>query len=181
MNFNIGKLYQVKKYYWLLYPSKDIADHAALFSVERTDDLGAAAYFSKHYNCNVSYIKPNDIFCLLAEDVPYIPENSIFTLLEKKDRKFLKILSPNGEMGWIGYQENKDWRKGCIEEVNQRQRSTPPPMPLATPGQRAMPPLILANSLTAMFHIFLQTVFSFCLQKKETIVKWVGSFIQKAN
>ena len=50
MNFNIGKLYQVKKYYWFLYPTKDIA---------------ACNLLEQHA---VSDISPNSIFCLLEKD-----------------------------------------------------------------------------------------------------------------
>ena len=89
---NVGKLYQAKNYYWMLYPSKDVAAHAAnaawsdgrcpstrCFVVE-----AASAYYSKYFNCNVSYISPNSIFCLL-----------------EKDGEFIRILSANGEVGWI--------------------------------------------------------------------------------
>ena len=83
----IGKLYQVKKYYWLLYPTKDIAK-MCLSSLQATHDPAIieneGAYWSKRLNCNVSYIKPNDIFCLLKEEGNY-----------------LKMLTSNGEIGWI--------------------------------------------------------------------------------
>ena len=97
---NIGKLYQTKKYYWLLYPSKDIAPAT---TDARETPFGsipaatAAAYLSKKYNCNVSYISANSIFCLLEQD-----------------KKFLKILTTNGEVGWIYL---VDWYKDDIEEV----------------------------------------------------------------
>jgi len=97
---NIGKLYQVKEYFWLLFPSKEIA--------AAEDDLAAAAtaavadYWSTYFKCNISYISPNSIFCFLEQD-----------------GRFCKILSTNGELGWIIYPKNKDWAKGCIEEVNQ--------------------------------------------------------------
>ena len=84
---NIGKLYQVKKYYWLLYPSKDIAKMCLStlqaswsFTITEND----RAYWSNKFNCNVSYLKPNDIFCLLDQDGQY-----------------LKMLTSNGEIGWI--------------------------------------------------------------------------------
>ena len=97
---NVGKLYQVKKYFWLLYPSKEIADAHVFASLDTTAALAAsttAASYSKKYNCNVSYISPNSIFCFLEQD-----------------GNFMKILSTNGELGWIIYP-----KKGCIEEVNQ--------------------------------------------------------------
>jgi hypothetical protein len=107
---NIGKLYQVKKFYWFLYPSKEIAV-AALdpHLVAVVNAHGAAhpthafaksfsAIYSERFNCNVSYIEPS-IFCLL-----------------EKDGDFIKILSTNGEVGWIYL---TDWCKNDIEEMNQ--------------------------------------------------------------
>ena len=58
----IGKLYQIKKYFWLLYPSEDIdANWDALRPV---DDDGAywSDYFSKKFNCNITYLSLNTIF-----------------------------------------------------------------------------------------------------------------------
>ena len=102
----IGKLYQVKKYFWYLYPSKDIAVAARPATDNPAGELIAVAsvsvayakYWSKELNCNVSYISPNSIFCLL-----------------EKDEKYCKILSTNGELGWIYL---ADWCKDDIEEVN---------------------------------------------------------------
>ena len=112
MNFNVGKLYQVKKLDWLLYPTKDIAaaaaadaDYAAVSLVAANDPTKAAYwldYLSKYFNCNVTYISPNSIFCLI-----------------EKDGNFLKILSTNGELGWMIYRKNEAWAKNTIEQVNQ--------------------------------------------------------------
>jgi len=95
---NIGALYEIKKYSWLFYPTKEIAADAA------TDRCwpGAPAYWSSRLNCKVSFI----------------PENSMFVLLEQ-DGKYCKVLSTNGELGWIFYPENEHWAKGWIEEVKQ--------------------------------------------------------------
>ena len=138
---NVGKLYQVKKLYWLLFPSKDItpwADHIAATAARcalvdavcavggfcrcavggfcrcavvpavvpaaaatTTADFAArtAAYWSKEYNCNVSYVFPNSIFCLL-----------------EKDGIYYKVITANGELGWFYL---SDFYKNYIEEVNQ--------------------------------------------------------------
>ena len=102
---NVGKLYQIKKYIWLLYPSKKIAadvkhavvTHEADLAVLRAEAL--AAHYSEKYNCNVSFISPNSIFVILQQD-----------------EKFIKVLSTNGEIGWFYL---ADWCKNDIEEVNQ--------------------------------------------------------------
>ena len=97
----IGNLFQFKKCFWLLFPSKEIAVAAEAIGVKVVTAAAAeAAYISKHLKCNVSYIEPKSIFCLL-----------------EKDGEFLKILSTNGELGWVVYPENEDLVKGCIKEV----------------------------------------------------------------
>lgn len=90
----IGSLYQVKDGYWLVFSSKEAAAHTALIykffassDVRPVRHLAAnssAVYWNKRYNCNVSYISPNDIFVLLEI-------NGINN----------KVLSCNGEIGWI--------------------------------------------------------------------------------
>ena len=97
----IGALYQTKELYWFLYPLKKIATrcadtHAASFAAADAADV--ADYWSNRLKCNVSYIEPNSIFCLL-----------------EKDGKLIKVLSTNGELGWINF---ADWYKDDIEEVN---------------------------------------------------------------
>ena len=65
--------------------------------------LAFAAQLSERSKSNVTFVTPNDIFILLEED-----------------GKFLKVLAPNGEMGWMKNPENEEWTKGCIEEVAQK-------------------------------------------------------------
>lgn len=98
---NVGKLFQAKKLYWLLYPSKDIApqEHVTTAVHQAATAVSVASGWCKELNCNVSYIEPNSIFCLLEQD-----------------GNFMKILSNNGELGWIIL---ADWCKNYIEEVNQ--------------------------------------------------------------
>ena len=98
---NIGKLYQVKKLCWMLFPSKEIAATATAGRtiVTAAAAARAAAYYSEKYNCNVSYISAKSIFVFL-----------------EKDGEFIKILSANGEVGWIYLAE---LYKNDIEEMNQ--------------------------------------------------------------
>jgi hypothetical protein len=101
---NIGGLYEIKKWYWLLFPSKDIAADARMTAVATAVALAVsyADSWSRELNCNVSFIA----------------QNSMFMLLEKEGI-FCKILSTEGSIGWIIYPENEHWTKNCIEEVNQ--------------------------------------------------------------
>ena len=110
----VGKLYQVKAYYFL-YPSMGSAARATLqragdrrgeyIAFRRSDASAAAgaAYWSKELNGNVTYISENSIFCFLEED-----------------GKFLKVISTNGELGWIIYPQDEEWNKGSIEEVKEQ-------------------------------------------------------------
>ena len=95
----IGKLYQINKYYWFLYPSKEIAATAVAHTFDEGDGAAAAAYLSKRFNCNVSHIEPNSIFVLLDQYGEYY-----------------KVLTTNGELGWIAL---ADWyeRRRYIGEV----------------------------------------------------------------
>ena len=92
---NIGGLYQTKELYWFLYPSLETALGPAALDVLRQPDAHAE-YWSKELDCTVSYIPP-----------------SMFVLLEQNN-DFIKILTTNGELGWIILNR---WCKDDIEEV----------------------------------------------------------------
>jgi hypothetical protein len=84
----VGKLYKTKDLYWILYPSKDIADlvaaDAALARHPAAAAATTAAYWSKRLNNNVSYIAQNSMFMLLEQD-----------------GMLSKVLSTEGMVGWI--------------------------------------------------------------------------------
>ena len=103
----VGKLYQTKRFYWLFFPSKDIAadNIAAADVVIGAPSLAAlsepeanynARYYSEHLKCEISYIDP-----------------SMFVLLEQ-DGILMKLLTTDGSIGWIYASE---WYKKDIEEV----------------------------------------------------------------
>jgi len=96
---NIGSLYTVKKWSWSLFPTKETAAAAALGGMIAPAAWAAdrVAYYSKRFKCNVSYIESNSVFCLL-----------------EKDGIYCKVLTANGEVGWIYL---ADWCKDDIEEV----------------------------------------------------------------
>jgi len=105
----LGKMYQIKKHYWLLFPNKEaIATVASAYGVTSVatspvsalaSSSAAAASWSKKYNCNVSYFSPNDLVVLLEVDGEY-----------------KKLLSSSGEMGWTWFIEDFN---DCFEEVNE--------------------------------------------------------------
>jgi len=95
---NIGNLYEFKKYFWFLYPSKDIS--------------------AVHLTATFTGVQAADYSKLLNGNIPYIFPNSLFLLLEQNG-SFIRILTNNGEVGWIHIRWDQEWAKDCIEEVNQ--------------------------------------------------------------
>ena len=55
---------------------------------------------------------------MLKCNVSFIPQNSMFMLLEQ-DKEYYKVLSTDGQLGWIIYPENEVWAKDCFEQVEQ--------------------------------------------------------------
>lgn len=96
---NIGALYDIKKRYWFLYPSRETASVADRIA-NNLNYIPSSNYFSSMLKCNITYVSPNSIFVLLEQD-----------------GKYCNVLTANGEIGWIIHPENEDL--GCIEEVSQ--------------------------------------------------------------
>lgn len=108
---NLGKMYQVKQYYWMLFPNKETALVARSVVSEDTKFASRtivsstpsawlhAAYLRKRLDCNVTYISPNDPVVLL-----------------EVDGECKKLLSSNGVIGWTWFSEPFN---DCFEEVNQ--------------------------------------------------------------
>ena len=98
----IGSLYLVKKYYWFLFSSKETADLVApgAYGVHRpaADHVARLAdYWSKRFNCAVTYLSDKDLIVFL-----------------EKDGKFKKVLTTDGKIGWIIF---TDRYNDCFEEV----------------------------------------------------------------
>ena len=99
---NIGSLYQVKKYFWLLFPIKEIVISSsevvgAAAPASRRAAAAAAAWYSRKYNCNVTYFS-HDTFVVFLEE----------------DGKFKKFLTSEGLIGWTWFGERYN---ECFEEV----------------------------------------------------------------
>ena len=100
---NIGSLYTVKKFCWLLFPTKDAA---ALFAAARRyfeaavvpDEAPAAAdYWSRQLKCEVTYFSRDSIIVFLEEDGNY-----------------KKVLTSDGKIGWTWFDESYN---ECFEEA----------------------------------------------------------------
>jgi hypothetical protein len=81
-NLQLGKMYLVKEFFWLLFPTKELA---ALEGVAGWRAVQSAKWYSEYLNCNVDVVE----------------ENTCFVLLEK-DGGYYKLLDSNGNIGWIG-------------------------------------------------------------------------------
>ena len=98
---NVGKLYEVEEYAFFLFPSLKVA------AASGCDRLRGAAWeqqcrlLSNDFDCNVSYIKPKSVFCVLEQDLG----------------TFYKILTAEGDLGWICLSEF--YEENYIEEITQ--------------------------------------------------------------
>ena len=101
---NLGKLYKVKKWSWFLFPTKETAAAAGrrdkATAATPTDDAadGSAAWYSKRFNCEITYF----------------PLDSIVVFLEE-DRFLKKVLTADGKIGWTWFAEIYN---DCFEEVS---------------------------------------------------------------
>ena len=98
---NIGSLYQVKKRFWLLFPTKEIVAAATARAIApiyvalaariaRSDDAAwYAARFSRLYNCNVTWFSPDSFVVCLEED-----------------GRLKKFLTSEGLIGWTWVDDN---------------------------------------------------------------------------
>ena len=88
---NIGNLYKVKKWSWLLAPTKETVESLAAHDA-------AVAYWSKQLNCEVTYFSPDSIVVFLEED-----------------GKLKKVLTSDGKIGWTWFTEEYN---EYFEELN---------------------------------------------------------------
>lgn len=82
----------------MLYRSEDDADISRCAVEEANAALAVAQFWSTR-----------------RQNIPYIPPNSFFLLLEQKE-KYCKVLSPEGNVGWI-HLADCDWCRNDIMEV----------------------------------------------------------------
>lgn len=113
---NIGSLYLVKKWSWLLFPTKETATATAVAAAARAHAndpfrpatafalLDDAAYWSRRYNysnCEVTYFSPETLVVFLEED-----------------GALKKVLTSDGKIGWSLF---SDHYNDCFEEVKTEQ------------------------------------------------------------
>ena len=99
---NIGSLYTVKKYYWLLFPTRETACDVNEVTAKAGTDLVVAdnwiEYLSKFYQTNITYLSPESVIVFLEED-----------------GKLKKVLTSDGKIGWTFFIETYNV---YFEEIN---------------------------------------------------------------
>ena len=101
---NIGSLYKVKQYFWLLFSTKAAAADRKGHAAARPSAAAAgeaAAYLSRRYDCEVTYFSPDSIVVFL-----------------ENDGKLKKVLTSDGKIGWSLF---SDHYNDCFEEVKTEQ------------------------------------------------------------
>jgi hypothetical protein len=98
---NIGSLYRVKQWYWLLFSSKESAVFVRALSHRahrHIADIAAAYYSAKQPGENVTYFSPDSHIVFLGED-----------------GKIKNVLTSEGLIGWTWFDEAYN---SCFEEVS---------------------------------------------------------------
>lgn len=93
----VGKLYKITQYFCFLFPTKKdaISCPSSINSImfdTKISGISSASYWSKVVGCNISLTS----------------ENCILTVLETDDI-YNKIISTNGECGWIKVPKHSKW------------------------------------------------------------------------
>ena len=109
---NIGNLYTVKKWFWLIFPTKETAAAAfaarvavvaagvvAAAAYDAADAEKGSSYWSNRFNCDVSYFSLDSIVVFLEEDEIY-----------------KKFLTTDGKIGWTWFGKGASCND-CFEEV----------------------------------------------------------------
>ena len=98
---NIGNLYLVKKYFWLLFPTKETVTAVRWGHVPNAPSpiaaAEAAAWYSKRFNCEFTYFSL-DSYIVFLED----------------DGFFKKVLTSDGKIGWTWFDE---YYNDCFEKL----------------------------------------------------------------
>ena len=87
-NLQLGKMYCVKQYFWLLFPMKKLV-RTKRPSISSSWAYRDAKWYSELNNCNVAVVEKNTCFVLLEQD------KDLF------DKDLFKVLDSNGNIGWI--------------------------------------------------------------------------------
>jgi hypothetical protein len=100
--FKPGKLYRIhEEFYWLVFPTLEMV-WRVLLRPEHTGNeaLNQASFYRQRLKCHVQILEPEDIFCCLEQHGAAI-----------------KLLSANGEVGWIYFPPENAWKDSITELI----------------------------------------------------------------
>lgn len=107
MTLEPGKLYQINRHFWFLFPTKEVADdrntvHAArLVAVSMlATAVSWASYWSKELNCTVSFLDKGDTFMVV----------------EVSDIQ-VRVINQDGKSGWISFPLDEAWARKSVGKV----------------------------------------------------------------
>lgn len=101
----VGKLYKIERMHWIVFPTKADTREGIFL-------LGMAPCYSSEINANATYF-------LTAQHivgVRKLSQGSLFVLLEDIE-EYKRILTPDGHVGWIFYQDGALWAENTFTEV----------------------------------------------------------------
>lgn len=105
IKLEVGKLYSVERCYWVMFPTKELAQKANRYVVAYNDEKHTkhhAAFWAKRLKCEVSFFGKDDSFVVV-----------------EKTRTYYKILTSTGKVGWMSYRRKNLWSSGCFAEARQ--------------------------------------------------------------
>ena len=92
----IGKMYLVKKFFWLLYPTKELAGIGHHVVEGMVDEQRAPPRLKELTTAyEIAKWESGQLNCI----VDVVEENTCFILLEQ-DNDYFKLLDSNGNIGW---------------------------------------------------------------------------------
>jgi len=99
--FKPGKLYRIhEEFYWLVFPTLEMALMAEGPEHTGGHALNQASFYGQRLKCHVQILEPEDIFCCLEQHGATI-----------------KLLSANGEVGWIYFPPENAWKDSITELI----------------------------------------------------------------
>lgn len=113
MNLKTGHLYKINKFFWLLYPTKEVAlavEVAMDSSAAAVDSAFSAVMWSSHLStklsCNISFLNEGDS-----------------PLVVKVSGRQVKVINQEGLAGWINFPADVPVHVPAIVDVTNRARA----------------------------------------------------------
>lgn len=109
---NVGKLYQVKKMHWYVFPTQKLAHDLVLRAGLTPCESSISTYVDV-----VTAISSRNTFGV-GVSLGALLCGSCFVLLDGSFADYKRILMSDGSVGWIFYTDEAGWVKDTIVEVS---------------------------------------------------------------